>query len=71
MANLPQLPHDRDFQAFMQRFVTDWLAQYVANVLNLYEGDGVPTLMAPEGSLYRRRDAGELYVREGGAWVLK
>lgn len=76
MANgsaLPPLPPTGDdaLRSYMQTFVRDWLAKYVRNELQIYSGDGVPTLEAPEGALYQRLDTGKLYVRESAAWVAK
>lgn len=76
MANgsaLPALPPtgDKALQSYMQTFVRDWLAKYVRNELQIYSGDGAPTLEAPDGSLYQRLDTGKLYVRESGVWTVK
>lgn len=73
MAELPRLPATSDaaLTVYMSAFLRDTLKRYVEDVLNIYEGTGAPTMARPDGSLYRRRDTGELYVREGGAWVAK
>lgn len=39
--------------------------------VRVYNGVGVPSISAGEGSLYLRTDTGLLYVMESGSWVSK
>lgn len=78
MAELPRLPVTSDgaLTVYMASFLRDTLPRFVDQHLRdkygLYVGTGVPTVTAPDGSLFLRTDGGgKLYVRESSAWVAK
>jgi hypothetical protein len=48
--------------------------EFTPTTVQMLSGSGVPTMTAPNGSVYLRTDGGPgstFYVREGGFWVPK
>jgi hypothetical protein len=54
--------------------IEEGTVEFTESLVRILTGSGVPTMSAPDGSIYLRSDGGSgttFYVREAGAWIAK